>query len=207
MKKIARIVAAAAIAFVPFVLGGSAFASGTCQIGYTGPNSNNECTLTSTFTCTVKNDNDFDIKNENGQVVGSGTASVTNNTSGGSATTGSATNSNGTSINVSINNGDSGKLCSIVTTVPATPTPVTPTTPTTPSTPQTVTPSVTPGKGAISPAIVKQTVAAPQKAAPAVLPNTSGDELATALTTITGLLAAGAVVTRLTVATYGRFKS
>lgn len=212
MKKIAQILVATAIAAVPFFVSNSAFAdgTGTCQIGYTGPNSNNECTLTSTFTCTVNNENNFDIQNENDQTVASGTATVADNTSGGSATSGSATNSNGTTINVSINNGSSGKLCSVVKTVPATPTPVTPTTPATPSmpvTPQAVTPSVTPGRGALSPAVVKQTVAAPQVATPTVLPNTSGDTFATSLITITGLLGVATFVTRLVVASYGRFKS
>jgi hypothetical protein len=202
MKRITRVVVAAAIAVVPFVAGNSAFAAGTCEIGYTGPNSNNECTLSSTFTCSIKNNNDFDIKNENGQVVGSGTATSSGNTSGGSATTGSATNSNGTSINVSIDNGSSGKLCTVVKTIPATPTP-TPT-PSTPPAPQPVTPSG--GKGSVAP-VVKQAVQAPAKAAPTVLPNTSGDEAATTLITVTGLLAAGTVATRLTVAAYGRIKS
>ena len=204
MRRVAKIVAAAAIAMVPFVAGGSASAMGTCQIGYTGPNSNNECTLESTYTCTVRNDTDFDIKNESGQVVVSGSANNTDNTGAGGAVSGSATNSNGTSFNVSIDNGDSGKLCTVVTTVPAKPAPETPPAPTTPPTPQPVTPSG--GKGSITP-VVKQAVQAPQKAAPSALPLTSGDTLASSLITATGILAASAVVMRLTVAAYGRFKS
>lgn len=191
MKKLGGIIVAAAIALVPVATSSSVFAAGSCQIGYTGPNSNNECTLTSTYTCSIKNDTDFDIKNENGQVVGSGTATSSGNTGAGSATSGSATNSNGTSINVAINNGSSGKLCAVVSTVPATPEEVTP----------------GGGQGSLTPPVVKQAVEAPQKAMPAVLPNTSSSTFASSFVTAISLLAAGAVVTRLGVVTYGRYKS
>lgn len=205
MKRLSRLFTAAVIALTPFAVGGTAFAAGTCQIGYTGPDSNNNCTLTSTYTCTVKNKTDFDIVNDSNQRVASGTASSTGNTSGGGATSGSASNSNGTNFNVSIDN--SNDTCTVVKTVPAT---TTPTTPTTPS--KTTTEETTPvgGMGSFNPpAVTKQTVQAPQQsaAAPTVLPNTSGDEMATTLVTVTGLLAAAAAASRLAVATYGRFKS
>lgn len=197
MKILTRIAVVVAIAILPFMVGDRAFAAGTCEMGYTGPNSNNECVLESTYTCSVKNENDFDIVNENGQVVGSGSAASTDNTDAGGTTSGSATNSNGTSINVSITNGDEGKLCTVVTTMPPTPEPPAP------HVPKEVPSS---GQGAASP-IVKEAVTAPQQVTPALLPNTSGDNAAGFLLTATGLLAAGAVVTRLAVAAYSRSKS
>jgi hypothetical protein len=71
-----------------------------------------------------------------------------------------------------------------------------------------VQPQVTPegGRGGVTP-VAKEVVQAPQKAAPAVLPTTSGSNLVNLLIATTGLLGAGAVVTRLAVASYSRSKS
>lgn len=194
MKRLSRILLAAGVALMPFAAGGSAFAASTCQVGYTGPDSNNKCTLTSTYTCKITNNNDFEVTNQNDQTSISGTAKSTGNTSSGGAISGSATNSNGTTVNVTLSNG----TCTVVKTVPVTPSQPKPA-------PKPVTPSG--GKGSFSP-VVKQSVQAPQqKAAPAVLPNTSGDHTTAFVLATTGVLAGGALLSRLALATYGRLKS
>lgn len=201
MKKILKTIVTAVAVLLPIAFGGaSAFATtGTCQIGYTGPDSNNQCTLTSTYTCTVKNNNDFDIKNSNDQLAGSGSVTSTGNTSTGSVSTGSATNSNGTTINVSVQN----NACTVVKTVPATP-------PTT--TPVTVTPSQG-GKGAtIAPvpapaaATTTTTPAAGGKGSIAVLPDTSSDSLLPKVVGAIALTGIAAGASRLVVFAYNRIK-
>lgn len=189
MKRLSRILAVAAMAVAPLAIGGSAFAD-TCQISGTGPGSHNTCTNTADYTCTIKNGTDITVTNKNDQSTATGSANNSGNTSSGSATSGSATSSNGTSFDVDIQNG--GTTCAVAA---VTPPPVKPT--------QNPTPTPVGGKGAT----VKQPVKAPQKAMPAVLANTSGDNVAASLVTATGILAAGVVVSRLAVATYGRFKS
>ncbi|MET0980354.1 MAG: hypothetical protein ABWX90_03800, partial [Candidatus Saccharimonadales bacterium] len=80
-------------------LGGAspaANAETTCTISDTGSNSNNTCEVKDKFTCEVKNDTDIIVYNDNGQQAGSGSATVDDNNTGGNATTGSASNSNGT---------------------------------------------------------------------------------------------------------------
>jgi hypothetical protein len=49
-------------------------------------------------------------------------------------------------------------------------------------------------------------VVAPEKTAPAVLPNTSGDEMMPYLIGLVGALVAGAVAVRLAVSVYARHK-
>ncbi len=80
------------------------FATTTGTISDTGPNSTNEITTTNTNTTTVTNDNNIEISNNNVQLGGSGDASVKNNTTGGSATSGNTDNSNSSSDTVNINN-------------------------------------------------------------------------------------------------------
>lgn len=190
MKKIRQIVVVAVMVLTPFAIGGSAFAvDGTCQIGYTGPDSKNMCTLKSTYTCKVTNKNDFDVIDSNNQVAGSGSVSSTGNTSVGSATTGQVTNTNGTTFNVSVDNG----TCSVLTTVPATP-------PTTP---------VTPGKGATIPPATTATVPAPAggKGSVAVLPDTSADSTLAVVASVIATLGLVALGSRLAVVAFGHLKS
>lgn len=79
-------------------------ATDSCTISDTGPNSSNSCVVKEDFECEVKNENDFEVVNKNTQEATSGKATVEDNTDGGDATSGSATNSNGTVIDVSIDN-------------------------------------------------------------------------------------------------------
>ena len=79
-------------------------ATDSCTISGTGPDSTNSCVVKDDFTCKVENDNKFTVINKNDQDATSGDATVEDNTSGGSARSGSATNSNGTVIDVSIDN-------------------------------------------------------------------------------------------------------
>ena len=76
----------------------------------------------------MKNDNDVEIKNENNQVVASGDVSNSGNTTGGSGTSGTVTNENGTTFNVVITNTNPEEpgICTATSTVPATPVEPTP---------------------------------------------------------------------------------
>lgn len=80
----------------------SANHSGT--INTTGPNSNNQVTTTTTSEVEVHNYNDLYVHNDNDQHASSGDATVSGNTTGGSAMTGDATNTNSTTINFSVKN-------------------------------------------------------------------------------------------------------
>lgn len=178
MKRIKRIVIAAIVALTPFALALPASALGTCSVGYTGPDSNNQCTSQTSYTCTVKNDNDVTIVNDNDQSSISGTVSTNGNSQGGSSTSGTVTNNNGTVFNVSITNTGVDKTCVAVATVPATPeTPVTPVQP----------PA---GKGAV-----------------AALPYTSGDSFGPILAVVLGVLGASAVASYFGAVLYRKLKS
>lgn len=187
MKRIKRIVLAAIVALTPLVLALPASAMGTCAIGYTGPDSNNQCTSKTSYTCTVKNDNDVTIVNDNDQTAVSGTVSSNGNTQSGGAVSGTVTNSNGAVFNVSITNTGATSTCVAVATVPATPE--------TPSTPATVVTPVTPQAGSGGGAAV------------ATLPHTSGDSFGPTLAVILGVLGLGAAATYLGAAAYRRVKA
>lgn len=199
MKRLLKTVTTAIALVLPVAFGGaSAFATtgtGTCQIGYTGPDSKNMCTLTSSYTCTVDNDNNFDVSNGNKQDAASGSIKSTDNTTTGSVGTGSATNSNGTTINVSVKN----STCSVVSTVPATPPTTTP--------PTTVTPSG--GKGStVAPVSAPAAATAPTggKGSIAVLPDTSSDSLLPKVVSAVAVAGIAAGASRLVVFAYGRIK-
>ena len=98
----------------PFVVAPSTASAATCQNGYTGPDSNNLCTSTVKYECSVNTDNTVTIINGNAQVTLSG------GSSGPGAQTGSATNDNGVTFNVSVTNGEA-RTCVAIATVPATP--------------------------------------------------------------------------------------
>lgn len=70
----------------------------------TGPNSENKVIESNQSTTTVTNTNDIAVTNTNKQAAVSGSASVTENTTGGSATSGDASNANNTSLKINIAN-------------------------------------------------------------------------------------------------------
>jgi hypothetical protein len=181
MKKLSQILAVMAIVLASFAGGSTAFAAATCQEGYTGPDSNNLCTSIKEYECTVNNTNTVAIVTENDQTAGSGTSVNINNTQSGSSSTGSATNSNGVTFNVTVNNGDDSKgICKVAATIPATPeTPVTP----------------------------KVDVVAPVKSTPAVLAATSGDATSGYLVVIATALGIGSVVSYLAAKAYRQRQS
>lgn len=173
MNRIYKSSLVVALLLLPFGFSASASAASTCAVGYTGPDSNNLCTSTTTYACTVNNDTEIDVTGQNIQIAVSGDAS------GGTASTGSTTNANGTTFTATVTNG----TCVAVATVPATTT--------TPVVPQTPTPAVV----------------APQKASVATLPNTDGQSPLVSAGIIAASLGAGAIVVRLGMSLYSRMKS
>ncbi len=126
MKRLMKLMVVAAIAIAPLLAGGPAAAQqATCEVGFTGPNSDNMCVSEMKYACSVENDTDITVKDETGQEVATGTATSGGNTTGGSATTGTATNNNGTNFVVVIDN--ETDVCTASVVVP--PTTVTPETP------------------------------------------------------------------------------
>jgi hypothetical protein len=85
-------------------LGGSGSMNASGDISNTGPDSSNYVTSTQTNTVHVSNDNDVRVNNDNDQHAYSGDAKVSDNTTGGSATSGSASNTNSSSFTFSISN-------------------------------------------------------------------------------------------------------
>ncbi len=122
-----------ALVVAPLLAGAPVAAQATCGVGFTGPDSNNMCTSTTTYQCTVNNTNTVTITNDTNQVVASGTVTTSGDTSGGSTTSGSVTNSSGTTFSVTINNaindGDPLSTCVATVVTPATEPPTTPVTP------------------------------------------------------------------------------
>ena len=184
MKKLLKVLAVAIFAVTPFVMSSSASAQATCEIGYTGPDSQNLCRSVTEYACSVTNTNSVDIRNANNQVVASGTVGNTGNTQGGSSTSGSVTNSNGTTFAATITNPGLEGTCVATAVVPATQ-PPTPTTPTTPATPVQPTAS-----GRV-----------------AALPKTDGGYIKTVLIIVAGSLAAVAALGVGGVALYRYYKS
>lgn len=180
MKKLLLTVAVFALALGFNVPSASA---ADCTISNTGPGSVNECEVIENYKCTVDNDNNVKVYNSNGQQVQTGSAITVTNTSGGSSTSGNASNTNGTVVEGTIKNNS----CVIAAAPVVTP-------------PTEEKPPVG-GMGAVTP------VPAPAKAVPAALPNTSAADSAAGI--ITGLviaLGAAAVGSRLFVA-YAGIKS
>ena len=148
MKRLYQIVAAAIVTlFVPLIASTPTLAA-SCDIGFTGPDSSNMCTSVEKYQCEVTNTNTVEIKNSSNQVVASGAVNVSGNGTGGTATSGSVTNTNGASFTVTITNAiptvqDSG-TCTAAVVVPATEEPVTPTPVTTVTPEKTDTPKALP---------------------------------------------------------------
>ncbi len=70
----------------------------------TGPHSDNSVRFESKSNVNIENNNDLHVTNTNDQHASSGNARVTENTTGGSATTGDASNSNTTTIKFDVTN-------------------------------------------------------------------------------------------------------
>lgn len=77
---------------------------GAVSIEETGPDSSNTVTQRYTVRTNVTNNNDVSITNNNSQDARSGKASVENNTTGGSATSGDARNESLTTLEVTVKN-------------------------------------------------------------------------------------------------------
>lgn len=95
----------------------------TCDIGFTGPDSNNMCTSTTTYSCEVTSTNTVTITNQTTQEATSGTVTVTGNTTGGSGASGTVTNTSGTTFTVTITNpnpqAEQPGVCTASVVVPA----------------------------------------------------------------------------------------
>ncbi len=74
------------------------------SIDNTGPDSSNKVTFDSHTYVNLNNDNHLDVHNSVSQCANSGDATVQDNTTGGSAVTGDATNDSTTSFTVSVSN-------------------------------------------------------------------------------------------------------
>ncbi|HUC96452.1 MAG TPA: hypothetical protein VMR16_02175 [Candidatus Saccharimonadales bacterium] len=183
MKRVSQILVTAAILLAPWAVSGTAFAASTCQVGYTGPDSNNQCVSTKTFTCNVDNNNNLATVTYNNQTAYSGISLTQDNTQGGSSSSGSATDTNGVTYNVTVNNGESSnQTCVVAATVPATPIAATATTP-------------TGGVGAVT---------APKTVAATALPNTSSNLTSEYLVTLASALGIGAIASYLVATVYSR---
>lgn len=188
MKKLLKVLAVAIFAVTPFIISSSASAQSVCEIGYTGPDSQNVCTSTTEYICKVTNTNNVDIRNKNNQSVASGTVDNGGNTQGGNSTSGSVTNSNGTTFAVTITNPGVDGICVATAVVPAQP----------------VTPEANPTP-APSPTPVQPTAAGAGQVA--ALPNTSDNFAQTVLIVVVASLAAVATLGVSGVALYRYYKS
>lgn len=180
MKRMYQLIAAAIVTLlVPLAASMPVSAAATCDVGYTGPNSQNMCTSVQTYDCTVENNNIITIDNTSTQVGVSGAALNNSNTVSGGATSGTVTNGNGTVFSVVITNGTATtqdpKTCSAAVVIPAT------------TTPETVVPTV--------------------KETPKALPVTSGDSTLSVLATTVGITGVVALVTAGAAVVHRRFHS
>ncbi len=169
---------AVAVSFGVLGLTASVSAQQQCYIvGQTGPNSNNQCVNTENLNCQVLNNNIITIDNKNVQASTTGDGDNSNNTSTEYTVTGDATNTNSSAVSGTIVNGS----C-----VPA------------------VQP-VTPGQGAGT----VETPVAPVASSAAVtkLPNTSSNSPFTAVAAVLGTLGITALVSRIGVTAFSKFKN
>ena len=96
-------------------------ANAEASISTTGPDSTNIITDTNKTSCTVTNNNNVDLTNNNSQSASSGNVSAEGNTTVGSVTSGNASNTSNTSVDVNLTN--SGCFPTEVVTPTPTPTP------------------------------------------------------------------------------------
>lgn len=184
MKKLQQTLVVGALLIAPFAISQPASAA-TCEVGFTGPNSDNLCVSEATYTCKINSDNYITVVNNNKQTVASGSATVGGNGDGGSAQSGSVTNENGVTFDFSITNpgeGEEGSVCRILAA-------------TVPSTPEA--PVVEPPK---------ETVPAPEKKAAPVLARTAADSTVAIVATVLGVAVASLTVGKLAAAVIARRK-
>src|SRR5690606_13479060 len=131
MRKVAHIVAGLTIMVAaPVAMSMTALAAFECEIGFTGPDSQNMCVSEQEYQCDIINDTQVTINNVNDQDAVTGDAEINDNRTGGSATTGSAGNSNQSTFTLRIENGGTDdEVCFASLVVPANETPETPETP------------------------------------------------------------------------------
>lgn len=86
------------------LVGGGGSGSNEASISETGPDSVNRVTFDTNTRVDVENNNNLTVRNDNNQRATSGDASVEHNTTGGSATTGNASNTNTTSVRFEVTN-------------------------------------------------------------------------------------------------------
>lgn len=89
--------------FIKKLVGGQ-LATNTAVIKNTGPESSNEVITKNVSVTKVTNTNDVHISSTNNQNAVSGSANVSDNTNGGSSVSGTAENTNDTSLALTINN-------------------------------------------------------------------------------------------------------
>lgn len=77
---------------------------GSVTINHTGPDSYNAVKYEESTKVTVNNDNYIKVENDNHQYASSGDAKVYDNTTGGDAVSGDATNTNSTSVTLNVQN-------------------------------------------------------------------------------------------------------
>lgn len=175
MKKVNVLAVIAGLVVLPLLASDSVSAEFKCEIGFTGPNSNNECVSEQQYTCEIENNNQITINDNTQQEAATGNAKIEDNTSGGGAVSGTAKNSSGTTYNFTVSNSGESKVCVANKVVPASETPEAPANP-------------APGRGE-SAAPVQPS----QKVTPAALPVTSGTTapviVLTGTVVATGLLA------------------
>lgn len=171
MKKLYQAFVVGALVVAPFAVSPAASAA-TCPVGYTGPGSENICTRVTTEVCEVTNDNTVLVNNGSTQVVLTGDASSGDNGGGGGAQSGSATNENGFTFNVTVQN----STCTVLATVAPTPEPQ---------------PQPEPA------AVVKEEVPAPNVEAAPVLARTSADATTTLVVSILGATVGGLALLKL----------
>jgi hypothetical protein len=96
---------ATVLASSSLMVGAAAALDPVCTLQDSGPDSYNECEVTSNNTTTIHCNNELDVVIINNQKSASGDATIDNNTNGGSATSGDVENSNDTAADVDVSCG------------------------------------------------------------------------------------------------------
>ena len=128
MKKLQQTLIIGALLLPPLaitqVAGAELPEGATCPTGFrmeqTGPGSKNTCVSETTYTCTIDNDNKIVITNESTQDAFSSEVTLSDNTGGGDAQSGSVENTNGGNFYVTVTNpsGDiDPRTCAVVATI------------------------------------------------------------------------------------------
>jgi hypothetical protein len=103
-----KILRYAAISLATLGVGMGVAAADSASIDTTGPHSRNNVDIDNNNQATLDNNNRLRVNNDVDQHASSGDARVSNNTNGGSAQSGDATNDNSLDTSVSVSNGNGG---------------------------------------------------------------------------------------------------